>query len=61
MITKKLDIGTNREKFWFSRPENYVYKAHKGLSHGVVSEISWIKNEPEWMRKFRLRALDIFL
>ncbi|ODS30234.1 MAG: FeS cluster assembly protein SufB [Candidatus Scalindua rubra] len=60
MITKKLDIGTSREKFWFSKPENYVYKAHKGLSHNVVSEISWIKNEPDWMRKFRLRALDIF-
>jgi len=60
MITRNVNIGTDREKFWFSKPENYVYKSHKGLSHNVVSEISWIKNEPEWMRKFRLKALDNF-
>ncbi len=60
MSTSKLDIGSSREKFWFSKPENYVYKSRRGLSRDVVSEISWMKDEPEWMSKFRLRALDYF-
>ena len=37
-----------------------VFKAEKGLSHEVVDQISTIKNEPEWMRKYRHDALDIF-
>ena len=48
------------EKYGFHDPEQYVYKAPKGLSRQVVEEISWIKQEPEWMRQFRLRALEIF-
>jgi Fe-S cluster assembly protein SufB len=37
-----------------------VFTPKKGLSPDVVREISAIKNEPEWMTKFRLRALEIF-
>ncbi len=44
----------------FHEPENYIFKSKKGLSAQVVEEISWHKNEPEWMRQFRLKALDIF-
>lgn len=47
-------------RFGFSKPENYVFKAKKGLNSMVVEEISAHKNEPEWMREFRLRALSIF-
>lgn len=49
------------EKYGFRVPENYVFKAHKGLSRDVVAEISWLKEEPDWMRDFRLKALEIFL
>lgn len=49
-----------REKYGFYDPEKYVFKAKKGLSHEVVEEISWMKSEPDWMRQFRHRALDIF-
>lgn len=58
------DIGasssTYREKYGFYDPEKYVFKARKGLNRDVVEEISWMKNEPEWMRQFRLRALELF-
>ena len=39
----------------------YVYKAPKGLSREVVESISEYKDEPEWMREFRLKALQHFL
>ncbi len=59
------DIGASssvyKEKYGFYDPEKYVFKARKGLSREIVEEISWMKNEPEWMRQFRLRALDLFL
>jgi Fe-S cluster assembly protein SufB len=37
-----------------------IFRAHKGLNAEVVNQISEIKNEPEWMRQFRLDALKIF-
>lgn len=47
-------------KFGFKKPEKYVFKSRKGLSRETVEEISWHKNEPLWMRKFRLESLKIF-
>src|SRR5512136_2885823 len=47
-------------KFGWSQPEKYVFKARKGLDHDIVEQISRMKNEPDWMRKFRHDALDIF-
>jgi len=41
--------------------ESYVYKARKGLDHDVVDQISDLKGEPDWMREFRHKSLDIFL
>jgi Fe-S cluster assembly protein SufB len=61
---KSFDIGASssyyKEKYGFYDPEKYVFKAKKGLSREIVEEISWMKNEPEWMRQFRLRALELF-
>jgi Fe-S cluster assembly protein SufB len=58
------DIGASsasyKEKYGFYDPEKYVFKAKKGLNRQIVEEISWMKSEPEWMREFRLRALEIF-
>ena len=48
------------EKYGFRTPEDYVFRAQRGLSREVVEEIARLKEEPEWMRAFRLRALDIF-
>jgi len=48
-------------KYGFKDPEEYFHKGAKGLNHEVVEMISRLKKEPEWMRKFRHEALDIFL
>jgi len=54
------EIG-NDYKYGFSDTENYVFKSGRGLTREIVCKISEMKKEPEWMLKFRLRALDIFL
>ncbi|MBI2594290.1 Fe-S cluster assembly protein SufB [Candidatus Curtissbacteria bacterium] len=53
-------IASSDYKYGFSKPENYVFKAKRGLSSSVVEQISSMKSEPQWMREFRLRALEIF-
>ena len=37
-----------------------IVKTPKGLNEDVVREISRLKNEPEWMLEFRLKALKAF-
>jgi Fe-S cluster assembly protein SufB len=55
-------IGDNyEERFGFHDAENYLYKAPKGLTREIVEKISEFKSEPQWMRDFRLKALDHFL
>ena len=56
-------IGSDyAERFGFHDPETeYAYKSPKGLSREVVESISSYKDEPEWMREFRLKALDHFM
>ncbi len=50
-----------KEKFGFHDSESgYAYKAPKGLSREVVESISEYKDEPKWMRDFRLKALEHF-
>ncbi|HUC08282.1 MAG TPA: Fe-S cluster assembly protein SufB, partial [Solirubrobacterales bacterium] len=50
-----------KEKFGFHDSESgYAYKAPKGLSREVVESISDYKNEPQWMRDFRLKSLEHF-
>ncbi len=48
------------ERYGFRDPEEYFVKAPKGLNHEVVEMISRLKQEPDWMREFRHRALDTF-
>ncbi len=48
-------------KYGFSMPENYEFKAEKGLNEDVVRNISNRKEEPEWMLEFRLKAYKYFL
>ena len=40
--------------------ENYSFKSGRGLTRDIVCQISEMKNEPQWMRDFRLKALDVF-
>ncbi len=47
-------------KFGFKDPNNYVFQSRKGLDEEIVRQISAMKNEPEWMLNFRLKALAHF-
>jgi Fe-S cluster assembly protein SufB len=64
LAEKKKVEGINadyEEKFGFHDPETgYAYKAPKGLNREIVEEISSFKDEPQWMRDFRLKALEQF-
>ena len=63
MSVKQNVAGINQdytEKYGFHDPEDYFLKVPKGLDHEVVEMISRKKKEPEWMRKIRHQALDIF-
>ena len=62
-MTTDTIVGNDLEQYkWgFSKPENYVFKSRKGLSHEIVEEISQLKGEPQWMRDFRHKSLDLFL
>ncbi|MBI2465421.1 Fe-S cluster assembly protein SufB [Candidatus Shapirobacteria bacterium] len=48
-------------KYGFSMPENYVFKAERGLNEKVVRMISAMKKEPLWMAEYRLHAYKLFL
>ena len=41
--------------------DNYSFKSGRGLTREIVCQISEMKNEPQWMREFRLKALDVFM
>jgi Fe-S cluster assembly protein SufB len=47
-------------KYGFSYPDKSVFRTRKGLDEDIVNAISEHKNEPEWMRQFRLRSLKAF-
>src|SRR6187549_3956147 len=64
-VAEKRDLaGINadyKEKFGFHDPESgYAYKSPKGLSREVVESISEYKDEPQWMRDFRIKAYEHF-
>lgn len=60
MSDQKLLENIGQYKYGFHDPENYVFKAEKGLSREIVEQISSMKDEPEWMLEFRLKAYDHF-
>jgi Fe-S cluster assembly protein SufB len=53
------DIGDDY-KYGFKDKEDYIFKSGRGLTREIVESISKMKNEPQWMLDFRLKALDIF-
>jgi Fe-S cluster assembly protein SufB len=55
-------LGNEGYKFGFNDNDNatYTYRTEKGLNESIVREISAAKNEPEWMRDFRVRAYQHF-
>ena len=56
-----LGIDLDQYKYGFhDRDDTYAFKSQKGLSRTVVEQISHMKDEPEWMRAYRLHALGVF-
>ena len=58
-VSQEESIG-EINKYNFRTETKGVFKAQKGLNREVVNQISDIKEEPDWMREFRLKSLEIF-
>ncbi len=54
-------VRDERSKFEFHDDVVYLKQTKRGLTRDTVEEISGFKEEPAWMREYRLRAYDHFL
>lgn len=67
-MATKLDTNSENEnpdigeyQYGFHDPtDKYVFSGKKGLNAEIVAQISEMKNEPAWMRDFRLKSFEIF-
>ncbi len=58
---KKTNVeDINRNIYDIKNEDKYEFKIKKGLTPEIVEEISKKKNEPEWMKEFRLNALKVY-
>ena len=62
ILTENEEVRNLKEgyKYGWHDATSYDEAPEKGLSHGVVDMISDRKNEPDWMRAKRHKALDYF-
>ena len=58
MKTKLEEI--NRNIYDIKNKDEYDFKIKKGLTPEIIKEISKQKNDPEWMKEFRLKALEVY-
>ena len=59
--TPETDKVSENYKYGWNDPEfKPVNDARKGLNSDVVAQISAIKDEPDWMRDFRMHAFEAF-
>ncbi len=54
------EIVGGEYKYGFNTITESIFDTGKGINEDVVKSISNIKNEPEWMLEFRLKALKAF-
>ena len=54
------DIDRSLYDFRYEEKEGEFYKIKEGLTEDIVLEISEKKNDPEWMRDFRLKSLEVY-
>jgi Fe-S cluster assembly protein SufB len=59
-LTSSSDVVGEINKYDFRTESNAVFKARKGIDVEIVNQISDMKNEPDWMREFRLKSFEIF-
>ena len=58
--TEVQDIDRSLYDFRYEEKDSDFYKIKEGLTPEIVEEISDKKNDPKWMRDFRLKALEIY-
>ncbi len=56
--TPELDIKTDIGDFVY--PEKHKYDAGVGLSEDTINYMCEVKDEPDWIREFRMKALKTF-
>jgi Fe-S cluster assembly protein SufB len=61
MEKKKTNVKDIDRRIYDIKNElNYSFKTDSGLTKDIILDISRQKNEPEWMRDFRLKSLEIY-
>lgn len=50
----------NRNIYDLKNKDEYEFKIKKGLTPEIIEEISKQKNDPAWMREFRIKALEVY-
>ncbi len=60
MEKKTLVTDIDRSVYDIKNPDRAEFKVSKGLTAEIVSRISEEKHDPEWMREFRLKSLEIY-
>lgn len=58
--TKTYVEDVDRSLYDFRYEDADAYKVDEGLTPAIVEKISSEKNDPAWMREFRLRSLEIY-
>ena len=58
--TEVQDIDRSLYDFRYEEKDSDFYKIKEGLTPEIVEEISDKKNDPQWMRDFRLKALEVY-
>ena len=60
-MNEKTQIGDiDRSLYDFRYDEDESYFFDSGITPDIIREISEEKNDPDWMREFRLRSLEIY-
>ena len=58
---EKTDVAeVDRSIYDIKDGENAAFEVNSGLTRDIVEKISEEKHDPEWMRAFRLKALDTY-
>ena len=50
----------DRSMYDFRNEDKDAYKVKEGLNPEIVEQISSEKHDPEWMKEFRMKSLEIF-
>ena len=50
----------DRSMYDFRNEDKDAYKVKEGLNPAIVEQISNEKHDPEWMKEFRMKSLEIF-